>query len=99
MTEEIQNASDITPIINANEFINNPTLGDFIPKKNPTKRGSISSILEFGFSDFSMDDDTYSFLPEKTVPNIKEDELVSGKIKFITKEEVLNVLFPVPVGS
>jgi small subunit ribosomal protein S1 len=54
--------------------------------KQPLKK--VEEIMEYGFDDFDMDDDTFEKLTENTILNIKEDELVSGKIVDINKDEV-----------
>lgn len=45
-------------------------------------------VLNSGFAAFDIDDDAFSKLSESTVQNIKEDELVRGKIIVLTKDEV-----------
>lgn len=52
------------------------------------QKATVSSLLEYGFGDFPIDDETYRKLSEKSVLNIKEDELVKGTITIITKDEV-----------
>ncbi len=48
---------------------------------------TVNNIFE-GDSYFDMDDQTYEQLATKTIQNIKEDELVKGKIVNMTKDEV-----------
>jgi small subunit ribosomal protein S1 len=50
---------------------------------------NVSSILEDGFGDLELDDETFEKLSEGSITKIKEDELVSGKIINISKDEVL----------
>jgi small subunit ribosomal protein S1 len=59
-------------------------------KSNPKhiNTDSFSAVLDFDFDNLDMDADTYMKLTENSVFNIKEDELVSGKIVTITKDEV-----------
>ena len=52
------------------------------------KAKSVSALLEHGFRDLEMDEDTFSQLTDKTIHTIKEDELVEGKIVALTKDEV-----------
>ncbi len=52
------------------------------------QKATVSSLLEYGFGDFPIDDETYRKLSENSVLNIKEDELVKGFITIITKDEV-----------
>ncbi|NLO19536.1 MAG: 30S ribosomal protein S1 [Ignavibacteria bacterium] len=52
------------------------------------QKATVSSLLEYGFGEFPIDDETYRKLSEKSVLNIKEDELVNGTITIITKDEV-----------
>ena len=54
--------------------------------KQPLKK--VEEIMEYGFDDFDMDDKTFEQLTEGTINNIKEDELVTGKIVDINKDEV-----------
>ena len=54
--------------------------------KQPYKK--VEEIMEYGFDDFEMDDETFAKLTENTILNIKEDELVSGRIVDINKDEV-----------
>lgn len=49
---------------------------------------TVSALLEYGFDDLEMDDDTFEKMTDGTIQNIKEDELVHGKIVSITKDEV-----------
>jgi small subunit ribosomal protein S1 len=58
------------------------------PGPKVPKKSTVAMLLEDGFSGLSMDDDTYRLLSDKTILNIKEDELVRGKINTITKDEV-----------
>ena len=51
-------------------------------------REFVARILEEGFSALELDDDAFEQLADKTIFTIKEDELVSGKIVAITKDEV-----------
>lgn len=52
------------------------------------KKYTVSSIMEVGFSDLEIDDNTYKEMSERSISVIKEDELVRGKITQITKDEV-----------
>lgn len=52
------------------------------------KQVSFTTLLEQGFGTLAMDDDAFRALTEKSILNIKEDELVRGKITHITKDEV-----------
>ncbi len=49
---------------------------------------SVSELMEYGFKELEMDDDTFSKLFDKEIKEIKEDELVQGKILNITKDEI-----------
>lgn len=50
---------------------------------------SVSSLIESGFVDLELDDNSFESMFEKTVNIIREDELVKGKIVKISKDEVL----------
>ncbi len=50
---------------------------------------SISLIFEEGFANLEVDDKTFEELASKSVSNIKEDDLVKGKVVSISKDEVL----------
>lgn len=52
------------------------------------KQVSYTTLMEQGFGTLAMDDDAFRALTEKSILNIKEDELVRGKIIHITKDEV-----------
>ncbi len=49
---------------------------------------SVSALIDSGFEDLDLDDETYASMAENTLSTIKEDELVNGKITKITKDEV-----------
>ncbi len=53
------------------------------------KRKSIEELMEHGFDDLEMDDSTFEQMASQTITTIKEDELVTGKIVDITKDEIL----------
>lgn len=63
---------------------------DNLARKNSHKisNDNFSAVLDFNFDNLDMDAETYMKLTENSVFNIKEDELVSGKIVNITKDEV-----------
>ena len=48
----------------------------------------LTQMIEMGFASFDMDDSTFRELTDKTIKNIKADELVRGKIITMTKDEV-----------
>jgi len=60
-----------------------------LQKQPRDKSNTLESIIEFGFSDFDLDDASFEDMFSNTVTSIKEDELVKGKIIQITKDEVL----------
>jgi len=70
---------------------------DFAASVNPSKSIKISKdpaqavqdLLERGFDELNMEDDTFEQLSTGSVSDIREDELVAGKIVQITKDEVL----------
>jgi len=49
---------------------------------------SVSALIDSGFADLDLDDDAYAAMTDGAVNNIKDDELVTGKITHITKDEV-----------
>jgi small subunit ribosomal protein S1 len=49
---------------------------------------AISKFLEGGFTNFDIDDDSFSKMFDTAIKTIKEDELVNGRIVNITKDEV-----------
>ncbi len=57
-------------------------------KPRPVDSMQVTTLLELGFDNLEMDDDTFLKMSEKTITAIKEDELVHGKIVTITKDEV-----------
>ena len=87
MTEEAKSiAEEITP---SDASIMHPLSGiEALALNTDFKRKTVSSLLEYGFGDLAMDDETFKLLSEKTITSIKEDELVRGKITNITKDEV-----------
>ena len=50
---------------------------------------NVAEFMEQNFKQFEMDDKEFEELAFKDVPEIKEDELIKGKIVSITKDEVL----------
>lgn len=57
------------------------------PKKS--NKPTVTELMEKGFDSFlNLDDDAYSQMASGSVIEIKEDELVEGKIVNITKDEV-----------
>ena len=60
-------------------------------KETSTKKKflNVAEFMEQNFDKFDIDDDKFLNLSEKTVTVIKEDELITGKIVAITKDEVL----------
>lgn len=57
-------------------------------KSNKQALPSLEELLNSGFDFLDMDDDSFSKLTESTVQNIKEDELVRGRIILLSKDEV-----------
>ncbi len=57
-------------------------------KKEKSKLPSVVEIMERGFDSLEMDDSTFEELSLGSVQEIKEDELVQGKIVKITKDEI-----------
>ncbi len=49
---------------------------------------SVNELIDSDFDGLELDNDEYSAMTDKTVKEIKEDELVTGKITKITKDEV-----------
>jgi small subunit ribosomal protein S1 len=70
--------------------ISNPMAG-YAESTNLSQRGlpNLTDILDEGFLNLDLDDETFKMMTEKTITSIKEDELVRGKIKLIMKDEVL----------
>jgi len=46
------------------------------------KKLTVSNIMEFGFGNFEMDDDTFKRITDSTIQNIKEDEIGPWKNHF-----------------
>jgi small subunit ribosomal protein S1 len=69
----------------------NPMEGIEPQQKNlaDKKKQSVAELMEFGFDQLEMDEEQFESLSEKTIKDIKEDELVEGKIVELTKDEVL----------
>lgn len=59
------------------------------PTSEKKETRSVAQLLEQGFGDLEMNDEEFEQMSDKTVMNIKEDELVQGKIVDISKDEVL----------
>mgnify|MGYP000942794885 FL=1 len=87
MSESSIQASEETLVANEVEITQMPN--DNLAIQSAKKLASLSSILDFGFDELEMDDNTFAQMFEKTVFNIKEDELVRGSIVNITKDEVM----------
>lgn len=49
---------------------------------------SVDELLEYGFKNLELDDDSFSKLFDKEIKDIKEDELVQGTIVDINKDEI-----------
>jgi small subunit ribosomal protein S1 len=56
--------------------------------KVPTKPSVLANLLDMNFSDLEIDEKTFSELIEKNFKDIKEGQLIRGKIVDITKDEV-----------
>lgn len=86
MTQDVTNVADgiaeATP--SANPMAN---VAPARPK-NDNSLDRLTKFLESGFADLELDDNAYQALAENSVTSIKEDELVSGKVIHITKDEV-----------
>lgn len=50
---------------------------------------AVSNIMEYGFDNLELDDDAFAGMFSDKLEEIKEDELVAGKIVDLTKDEVL----------
>jgi small subunit ribosomal protein S1 len=48
----------------------------------------VASLMEYGFDELDLDDNSFEKMFEEGVKEIKEDELVQGKIVNITKDEI-----------
>ncbi|MBI5324854.1 MAG: 30S ribosomal protein S1 [Ignavibacteriae bacterium] len=48
----------------------------------------LGSLIEYSFDNLELDDKSFESLFDKTITKIKEDELVSGKIQSISKDEI-----------
>lgn len=53
-----------------------------------SKRIDYAAMIESGFANLEMDDDTFAQMTGKSISTIKEDELVKGKIVNLSKDEV-----------
>lgn len=86
MTEDVTNVaeSSVEQEVSANSMAN---ISAARPK-NDNSLDRVTKLLESGFADLDLDDDAFKTLTEKSITSIKEDELVSGKIVYITKDEV-----------
>ncbi len=85
MTESVSNVAEgIVEVASANPMANiqaaRPKI-DFSLDK-------VTQLLESGFANLDLDDAAFMALTDKSITSIKEDELVSGKIVYITKDEV-----------
>lgn len=56
--------------------------------ENESTGMTVEELMEYGFNELAMDDDTFSKLFDAEIKEIKEDELVQGKIVNITKDEI-----------
>lgn len=79
MSENAQN----TEVLNDSNLLNN--LANSGSKLNLPP---IEQLLNSGFDNLEIDDAAFAKLSESTVQNIKEDELVRGRIIVLTKDEV-----------
>jgi small subunit ribosomal protein S1 len=57
-------------------------------KKHSNLPSVKGSIMDFDFNELDLDDMSFEEMFEKTITKIKEDELVSGKIQSISKDEI-----------
>lgn len=78
MNEEVQKAAEAAPEKPAATA----------KPKNDFSLDRVTEILESGFDNLDLDDEAYKEMTGKSVTSIKEDELVSGKIVKVTKDEV-----------
>lgn len=58
-------------------------------KTNKSKLLTVDQLLDSGFDQLELDDNAYLSMLEKTVEDIKEEQLVKGKIVEFTKDEVI----------
>lgn len=86
MTQDAKNVAEGSPVEDSTA---NPMakLQSTTPK-NDNSLDRLTKLLESGFADLDLDDDAYKTMTDKSITSIKEDEMVSGKIVFITKDEV-----------
>ncbi|MGB9701102.1 MAG: 30S ribosomal protein S1 [Candidatus Kapaibacteriota bacterium] len=71
-----------------NQEMTNPVVSN---EKTPitTKFKSVSQLLDSGFEGLEMDNDTFSKLFKESFEDIKEEQLVKGKIVDFVKDEVI----------
>lgn len=85
MTEGVSIAAETTAVETGKNLMNN------IQSTRPRIDYSldrVTSLLEAGFANLDLSDDAFLALTDNSITKIKEDELVSGKIVYITKDEV-----------
>lgn len=89
MSEEIKDTNEQSSSIH--------DVADSVTESHPqtalveeTKSSSLSvdELLEYGFKNLELDDDSFSKLFDKEIKDIKEDELVQGTIVDINKDEI-----------
>lgn len=68
------------------EIINNVIDSE---KQNKTKYQTVDQLLDSGFDQLEMDADAFKLLLDKSVEEIKEEQLVKGKIVEFSKDEVI----------
>ena len=77
MNEEVQKTAEMAP-----------EKATFTKPKSDYTLDRVTEFLEGGFGNLDLDDDAYKAMTSQSVTSIKEDELVSGKIVKVTKDEV-----------
>jgi len=59
-----------------------------VEEENNSTSVTVEELMEYGFKNLELDDDSFSKLFDQEIKDIKEDELVKGRILNINKDEI-----------
>ncbi|HRS02178.1 MAG TPA: S1 RNA-binding domain-containing protein, partial [Bacteroidota bacterium] len=88
MSEDILNQNEESTQLNPeiNQIVN--SIESPIIKEQSIPMKPLNELLNDGFDNLEMDDSQFQTLFEDSVSNIKEDQLIKGRIVDFTKDEI-----------
>jgi small subunit ribosomal protein S1 len=89
MSEDILNRNEESTQLNPeiNQIVD--TIESLIIKEQSTPLKPLNELLNDGFDNLEMEDSQFQALFEDSISNIKEDQLIKGKIVDFTKDEIV----------